>query len=218
MLGLAVAAQAATATSDLLPIARGEVLIDFEAFPGPDGLLGTGDDVTISAPSGFSSQSTQVTTQFSTLGIVFLPDPPENNKNEILSDVSFQRTVGSAGNLLSTSRIDYPFGPIEAHFTVPVYEVSMAVGLGRAASSPNVLQIFDSHGVLIDSISGTDEIVTLGSPVPIDRFLVTATESAKQAAIDDVRFTVVPEPGSLSLVLMALGFVVCCGSRRLERR
>ena len=107
------------------------VVIDFEAFPGPDNKLSTADDILINAPNLFDDQIEQVTTQFAPLGIVFLPNPSEQNKNEILNDSSFSRTTGSRRNLLSTARGEYPFGPIEARFTVPVYEVKMAIGLGQ---------------------------------------------------------------------------------------
>jgi hypothetical protein len=174
-------------------VAEATVVIDFEAFPGPDGMLGTGDDVPIVAPSSFSSQSTQITTQFSSVGIEFLPDPPRDNQNEILNDSTFQRTAGSSPNLLSTVRGSFPFGPIEAIFTVPVQELTLAIGLGSANTvRPNLLEIFDEFDNPIDSVVGSDEFVTLTSPVNIARFRVTATISSNQAAIDDITFVVNP--------------------------
>ncbi len=62
----------------------GAVVIDFESFPGPDGQLGTMDDVPIIAPALFVDQPQQITTQYATLGIEFLPDPPMNDKSESL--------------------------------------------------------------------------------------------------------------------------------------
>ncbi len=41
----------------------GAVVIDFESFPGPDGQLGTMDDVPIIAPALFVDQPQQITTQ-----------------------------------------------------------------------------------------------------------------------------------------------------------
>jgi hypothetical protein len=104
--------------------------------------------------------------------------------------------------LLSTSRQFFAFGPIEARFTLPVYEVTMAIGLGSTGSvRPNLLEIFDSSSNLIDSVVASDAFVTLTSPVPIDRFRVTATVASNQAAIDDIEFTPVPEPMTLMLGL-----------------
>jgi hypothetical protein len=173
----------------------GAVVIDFETYPGPDGQLGTPDDIPIVAPALFNDQPVQITDQFQSVGIRFLPNPPQQNKNEILNDSTFTRTAGSRVNLLSTSRSSFAFGPIEAQFTVPVYELTMAIGLGSSSSvQPNRLEIFDADSNMIDSVVASDAFVTLSSAVPIDRFRVTATVSANQAAIDDIEFNPVPEP------------------------
>jgi hypothetical protein len=194
------------------------VIIDFEKFPGPDGKLNTADDIPITAPAFFDVQFQQITTQFAPLGIEFLPNPPVENQNEILSDVTFDRTVGSTPNLLSTNRGEFPFGPIEARFTLPVYEVRMAIGLGLPAfASPNLLEIFDSNSNLLGSVQGTDEFVSLSSVVPIARFRVTATVLENQAAIDDVEFTAVPEPATVASLLFAAG-LIGIGCRRHASR
>jgi hypothetical protein len=180
------------------------VVVDFEKYPGLDGKLGTPDDVPITAPSFFDIQFEQQTTQFASLGIEFLPNPPQQNQNEILNDTTFTRTVGSSRNLLSTLRGQYAFGPIEARFSGPVYELKMAIGLGDELSvRPNLLEIFDGSSNLISSVVGSDEFVTLTSAVPIARFRVTATSIENQAAIDDVEFTIVPEPAASALLIAA---------------
>ena len=80
------------------------VLITFESYPGPDGILGTGDDIPISAPALFSGQPVQLTTQFDSVGLTFLPNPSLQDMNEILNDSTWTRTVGTSPTLLSTSR------------------------------------------------------------------------------------------------------------------
>lgn len=65
------------------------ITITFEAFPGPDGVLGTLDDVPIRAPSLFADQTQQLTNQFASLGIQFIPIPSVNDQNEILNSSSF---------------------------------------------------------------------------------------------------------------------------------
>lgn len=181
------------------------VLIDFETFPGPDGELGTLDDIPINAPNLFSDQPVQITDQYAAVGIEFLPTPGVQDQNEILNDASFNRTAGSSENLLSTLRSQFPFGPIEARFTVPVYELAMAIGLGSIGSvQPNRLEIFDAGGGLIDSVVGSDEVVTLTSTLPIDRFVVVATDRTRQAAIDDIAYTIVPEPTSGVCLMLSM--------------
>jgi hypothetical protein len=193
------------------------VTITFEAFPGPDGQLGTSDDVPIVAPALFDDQSQQITTQFASLGIRFLPDPPQHNHSEILNDSSFKRFAGSRPNLLSTSRVIYPFGPLEAEFAVPVRSVRMAIGLGSIDSArPNRLEIFDAGGTLLGSVQASDAFVTLDAPVDIARFRVTATLASNQAAIDNITFTPIPEPSAaMTVVALALGMAL---SRRGRRR
>jgi hypothetical protein len=187
------------------------VVIDFEKYPGPDGALGTPDDVPIVAPSLFANQPLQITNQFASLGIQFLPNPPLEDRSEILIDQSFERTAGTRPNLLSTNRVIHPFGRLEARFTVPVFSVRMAIGLGSVGSvRPNILEIFDVNSNLIDSVTASDAFVTLTSPVRIDRFRVTATISTNQASIDDIEFTPVPEPAALVLAL-------CCAVVVLPR-
>ena len=147
----------------------------------------------------FSSQPDQLTDEFADLGILFTPDPSVENKNEILNDSSFTRTVGSPVNLLSTDRLTHPpFGPIDAIFTIPVRELTMAIGLSSGVAEPNILEIYDAADDLIDSIIASDAFVTLVSPVDIARFQVRAIEDGEQAAIDDITFEAVPEPATLA--------------------
>jgi hypothetical protein len=99
---------------------------------------------------------------------------------------------------------------------LPVYEVTMAIGLGSTGSvRPNRLEIFDSSSNLIDSVVASDTFVTLTSAVPIDRFRVTATVAENQAAIDDLQFNPVPEPISVMLGFAGLLLMPMARRRRV---
>jgi len=195
------------------------VVIDFDTFPGPDGKLETGDDIPVSAPLQFSEQLQQLTTQYSSVGILFLPNPPLDDKNEILNDQSFFRTAGSPRNLLSTSVTAFPFGPVEARFTVTIYELTMAIGQAGGSSKTNRIEIFNADGAILGSIVGTDQFVTLNSLVPIARFRVSGLDSSSQASIDDIEFTPIAEPHSAllgSMALWAMATLSHVQSRRLS--
>jgi len=194
---VALAASLAATPAGGAPLAR-SVLIDFEFFPGPDGILRTADDEVVDAPRHFSLQTSQLTTQYASLGIEFVPNPPLENRNEILDDTSFRRNTGSSPNLVSTLRLApnipgprHLYGPIEALFTVPIRHLSMAVGLWDEGG-PNLLEIFDEDGNVIDRITGFDEVVTLDSNVDIRSFTVSAVSAQSQASIDDVSFAMRP--------------------------
>lgn len=96
------------------------VRIDFEFFPGPDGMLGTFDDVPITGPTGFFVQPMQLTDEFAPLGIRFVPNPSLDDMNEVLNSSSFTTPPShTPPNLLASSGMS----TIEAVFTVPVSRV-----------------------------------------------------------------------------------------------
>ena len=187
------------------------VTIGFEYFPGSDGLLGTIDDIPINPPDGFNNITEQLTTQYENLGIVFTPNPPQNDMNEIAANWSFGGTSGSGNNLLSTNRQKYEYGPVGGRFLGDVYELSMAIGLWAdaeqffAGGSYNTLEVFDIYGNLLNSVTASDEYVTINTNTPIATFRVLSTSRYTQAAIDDITFTVVPIPPSILLFMS--GFI-----------
>ncbi len=191
------------------------VVIDFDFFPGPDGMLGTGDDVPVIAPNVFNDQPEQLTDQYAALGILFTPDPPVEDKNEILSNDSFGGTLPaeSEPNLLTTRAS--AGGIIEAEFTIPVFEVGALVGL-EGGTPGNTLTIFDALDNPLGSVFGINEFVSISSVVPIARFTVTDTVPA----IDNLTFTVgsgvVPEPSAIAIWGL-LGLTIT-GYTRLRRR
>ena len=153
------------------------------------------DDVT--APALFINQNTQLTNQYSSLGVTFT-SPPTQDANEILNSSTF--TVPAAAtspNLLASlgSRI------IEGFFSVPVYSVGALIGI---SAGQDTLNIYDASNNLISSILGDDVFVSLSSATPISRFTVVATNS-DTPAIDNLTFDAsVPEPATIALMCLGL--------------
>ena len=142
------------------------VFIDFEAFPGPDGQLGTADDITIDAPTLFSQQSEQLTEQFAPLGIHFVPNPSLEDVNEILNDSSFGTNPGSSPNILTS--LGSVRNAIEAYFDFDVYEITAAIGIA-SGSAGDRLTIFSDTALThpIGSVDGNNAIVNITSPTVI---------------------------------------------------
>jgi hypothetical protein len=156
------------------------IVVNFDFYPGPDGVLGTGDDVPIVAPTTFASQTLQLTDQFAAVGIVFAV-PPVNDRNEILNNDTFTNPPGSTEpNLLAASGTL----AIEARFIIPVFEVGAIIGVSGGSDR---LEIFDAGGASLGSIIGDDVFVSLTSTTPIARFTIVAA-TGSTAAIDNLTF------------------------------
>jgi hypothetical protein len=165
------------------PLAANPVVITFNFYPGPDGILGTPDDIPIVAPSTFAAQSEQLTDQFASVGILFIPSPPENDKNEILNNSSFSVPPSSTSpNLFASAGAR----TIEAIFTVPVFEVGMLLGVSAGLDR---LDIYDAGNNLLDSVTGDNSWHSLQSSVPIARIVVTAV-TVGTPCIDNLTFHV----------------------------
>ena len=163
------------------------VRIDFDAFPGPDGMLGTVDDIPIVGPASFAAQSMQVTDEFMPLGIRFIPNPALDDKNEILNGSAFSMSLGhSPPNVFASSGTL----TIEAEFTVHVHRVQALIGIGDGTDQ---LQIYDAAGNLLGAVAGDGFEVELASPYPIAR-IVIRTNSPTTPVIDNLRFDVSPFP------------------------
>ncbi|MCA9278060.1 MAG: hypothetical protein H6815_04640 [Phycisphaeraceae bacterium] len=161
----------------------GAVTINFDVYPGPDGVLGTPDDVPIAAPTTFNGQAEQLTNQYASVGILFTPSAPINDQNEILDAASFNTPAShTPPNLLASSGSL----PIEATFTTPVIRVSALVGISGGADT---LEAYDANGTLIAAIQGDDTVVTIDVGVEIARIRVVATVSTTPA-IDNLTFEV----------------------------
>ena len=171
---LLVAGLAASAAAE-------SIVINFDFYPGPDNMLGTPDDVPIVAPTGFATQTLQMTDQFAAVGIIFSV-PPVNDKNEILDNATFTvpPTV-SEPNLLASSGT----ATIEGRFIVPVFEVGAIIGISGGSDR---LEIFDAAGASLGSVVGDDTFVSLSSTTPIARFVVSIA-SGTTPAIDNLTIT-----------------------------
>jgi hypothetical protein len=159
------------------------VVINFDFYPGPDGILGTPDDIPITAPTSFLSQTMQITDQFASVGVLFIPSPPENDKNEILNSATFTvPSIATPPNLFASSGSR----TIEGIFTVEVYEMGAILGISGGADR---LDIYDQANNLLGSVVGDDTFESLVSAVPIYRFVISPVNSTTPA-IDNLTFTV----------------------------
>ena len=165
-----------------------QVRIDFESFPGPDGLLGTADDV--SAPDTFF---TPLTTQYSSLGLNF----------ELGALFQFDR----GGNHLL-----YGTWPI-ATFSLPVHELY----IDNRSFWDVFLTGYDIDGNVVATdasvreTSGLKTQLSIKSELPIYRFsLASDGDRNKIISFDnlsyfvDLRAAEVPEPPSIWIFLIAL--------------
>lgn len=166
-----------------LPVAAQTIRIEFEALPGPDGVLGTIDDVPIVAPSTFATQPVGLTSEFAALGVEFTPNPPTPDANEILNSSSFTTPAGhTTPNILCAS------GALQVRgsFTVPVSRVAALIGISGGS---DMLEIFDAGGLLLGSGVGDDIVVSLTSGVPIASFVIRPA-SGSTVALDNFEFDV----------------------------
>lgn len=160
---------------------RAQTTIDFDFYPGPDGVLGTADDVPVVAPGLFADQLEQLTDQYASLGINFTPNPPVDDSNEILESGSFNTPPShTPPNLLASSAS----AVIEATFSVPVTSVTALIGISGGADE---MEIFDAAGISLGSAIGDDEDVTLTSTTLIARMVVRPSGSTTPA-IDNLTF------------------------------
>jgi hypothetical protein len=159
------------------------IVLNFDVFPGPDNVLGTADDVPITAPTTFAAQPAQLTSEFGSQGILFTPSPATNDKNEILNRSSFTfPPSSSAPNIFASSGTL----TIEGRFTVAVSEVGALLGISGGSDR---LEIFDANDVSLGSVVGDDTFQTLQSATPIARFVVSVA-SGTTPAIDNLTFVV----------------------------
>ncbi|MAE62839.1 MAG: hypothetical protein CMJ18_01085, partial [Phycisphaeraceae bacterium] len=177
----------------------GAVFIDFETFPGFDGRLNTTDDVTITAPNLFSQQTLQITEQYASVGVHFVPNPPTENVNEILNDSSFSTQSGSSPNILASNLA--ASNAISAFFDYPVYELSMALD----ARSGNRLTVY-ADTALTQPLGVVDDqggITSVRSDVPIRGFVVS-NQNSQTPALDDLLI----KPAGAHTVVVGQGAVV----------
>ncbi len=152
------------------------ITIDFEHFPGVDGILGTVDDIPV--PSGF----VPITNQFSSLGITFS------------SPTGIFNGVWNPGHFV--------YGRLLATLSVPVYRISAEVWSVNTLT----IEAFDSSGDLLDSdaLPLGHGFVQVQSSTPISSFVVVTTTLPGTDNLTLDGSAPVPEPGTLLLISTGL--------------
>jgi hypothetical protein len=197
--GLALALSLASA-----PALAGTIAIDFEHFPGPDGQLGTADDV-----SSGNAFLIPLRDEYVSLGLRF-------TQASLLQSGFFDGN--QANHFLSSTQ------PV-AQFSVPVVGISIqsnsfwdatltAYGLdGRAVASTVLANPRSGSAALFGELS-------LRSNLPIYGFSVTAPTPSQILNLDNLRYTVadVPEPQDAALFGAGLALVGLGLRRRTGRK
>lgn len=184
------------------------VSITFEAFPGPDAILGTGDDVPLPSPcpfgpGGWFCQS--LSTEYSTVGVTF---------------TTAQLAYGAGDHYLTDSSYSAGF------FSVPVGGVSIDSDSWWTIT----LLVYDQF----DNLMGIDQLLhpspggfafhgtlSIASATPIARFVAQTDSAFHMANLDNLTFTTsaaVPEPSSCAFVALGLISWALCDSRRWCRK
>ncbi len=124
----------------------------------------------------------QLTDEFMSLGIRFIPNPPIDDYNEILDAASFATPPGhTPPNILAAVGAT---GTIEAEFTGPVFSVSALIGISGGSDE---MEIFDAANNSLGTLVGDDVVVTLTSVTPIARFIIRPFNSTTPA-VDNLTF------------------------------
>ena len=183
-----------------LPAAAGTINIDFEHFPGADGILGTADDV--AAPNEYINP---LNTQFASLGLNF--------SQGTLFQAPFYDGNPNNHFLSSTSPV--------ATFSVPVFGLSIQSKSYWDAT----LTAFDSHGnviasnVLLNPNAGSDfylGTLALSSTQQIYGFSVLPSNPNYILNLDNLVITTSPVPEPEQYAMLAAGLALLAS--RVKRR
>jgi hypothetical protein len=159
---------------------RNWVIVDFDYLPGLDGRMGTNDDVPITAPASFAAQTSQLTNEYASTGLIF--STPVEDRNEILNNSTFLVTPFATGpNILTSSGTEVT----EFNFTRPIYAVGALLGISGGSDT---MRAFNAANVQIGSATGDDTFQTITTTQPITRVTVEAATSTTPA-IDNLTFT-----------------------------
>jgi hypothetical protein len=197
MMGAALALSVVSASA-----LAGTISVDFEHFPGPDGQLGTADDL----PAG-NIFLQPIRDQYASLGLRFTQGT--------LFQSSFYNG-DSANHFLSSTQ------PV-ARFDLPV----LSIGIESYSFWDVILTAYDAAGNVIGSSTlgnpgaGSEFLrgeVGFASGTPIYGFSVTSTSPDYILNLDNLRFTVadVPEPQDAALFGAGLA-LLALGLRRRRR-
>jgi hypothetical protein len=133
---------------------RAPLLIDFESFPGPDGLFGTADDEP--APPCPLTVCASLSSEYASLGLAFT--------SGVLGQADLFPGAGAANHFVTSSPLDVSLSKDTFFVSVDSYSVWTAV-----------LWAFDARGQLIGTRTGPGVgTLSLVSDRPIRRFTVRA--------------------------------------------
>lgn len=187
--------------------ARADIItIDFEHLPGPDGVLGTPDDVP-------TTPGLIISDEYLSANVRFILDPGFPDHTNVLRDwTSFNSTA------LTTL---YPHGDgrsgrIRGEFVEAVSSITARIGSRTSPPDGNRLYALAADGTILGFADATadEEVVTVESTEPIWAFVVDGrTTAPTYAVLDDLTFNVIPGPGG-GLVVGGLGVVGVVRRRR----
>jgi hypothetical protein len=203
---LLIASTVCTFLLGAVPAYATPVSIDFETFPGPDGVLGTADDL----PS-YDGSIIPLSNEFSAIGLNF-------DRGTLFKDAFYD---GDPDNhFLSSSN---PIG----HFSVPVFGIRIESFSHWTAT----LSAFDINGVLIDTAVLFHPIdapffdrgmLSLTTNQQIYSFRIDADTPDHILNLDNLVLDVaapaaVPEPSQLLMFPLSLGLLALARKRRRVR-
>ena len=159
------------------PPCRTTVTIDFESYPGPDGKLGTEDDVTPpSGSAGSGGPTAGLSDQWASVGVVF--------SRGTLFYASGGFGGSGFGNYYLSSQ------PVEGKFLVPVYGIAIT-----SYSKWNAkLTAYDGNGRVLGVSNLWHPVPGAGGPWHRGTFRLCTSEPI-------AKFTVIEESGNASLIL-----------------
>jgi hypothetical protein len=169
------------------PLVIDTVLIDFSVTPGPDGMLGTPDDVPIQNDLGVGGELDG--SEFESVGVRF--GTPERALN-----IGCSAGAGSPENCLGADMlVDDDFdGLLTADFIIQGGPATVATLRLDDVNNGSTTTLFDSSGAVIDVIVG--DVAYLG-PTPVARFETRFVFSA----IHDMEFSCLEPVAECFLVI-----------------
>ena len=184
----------------------------------------------ITAPTTFA-EATALTDLYASLGVHF-GGPGANNGGAILNDANLAVKAMSGPNVLAFDRTALlanggtPTDPESITFDTLQSQVSIFVTpeTTTASASRFSMDAYDEGGTLIGSDTanfgegfGVYLPLTITSPQGIRRVTLTQTlpNGSRSFALDNLSFTSVPEPSTLTLLM--LGMPLAIGLARLRR-
>lgn len=176
-------------------LSTGQTVIDFEHTPGPDGLLGTADDVP-TTPGQF------ILDEYQSVGVRF-------HANDTLG-FDTKPTVNEFWS--SSSSLSTFFFDLRADFVVPVSSLkflSYQSGVGISCSAT----MLRADGSAIASILTTG-LTSYEATEPVYSLVLSGGSQPPQPWIDDLTFTPIPSPAGVTVAVTLAPGLLRRGRRR----